>query len=403
MINGDKLLKNMRAWAEVNLDAIAHNVTEIKRKLKPGVKLMGVVKADAYGHGAFQVAQVLLEQGAEYLAVAFADEAVELRRKGITVPILILGNSAEANIDCIVDFDITAAVSECSFAEKLSAEALARGKKAKVHIKIDTGMSRIGFPSASEDDISETCGEIRRVVDLPGIEVEGLFSHFASADEEDEAYTRMQFDRFRKVVSELERLGADIPLKHICNSAGAVKFPEMQMDMVRGGIIVYGMYPSREFDRGMIKLVPSMTFKARVIQVKEVDKETSVSYGMTFKSEEKMKIATVSVGYADGYPRNLSNRAEVFVYGERIGQIGRICMDQCMIDASKVNNINIGDEVILFGDADGKGISVDWIAELLETINYEITCGVSRRVPRVYIKDGRIIGSHNYILDGNDL
>ncbi len=395
--------KSLRAWAEVDLGAIAHNVNEIKRCLKPGVKLMGVVKADAYGHGAFQVAQVLIENGAEYLAVAFCDEALELRQRGIDVPILILGNSPESDIEKIVDFDITVAVSDFDFAEKLSAVAVKKSKTARVHIKIDTGMSRVGFATDSREAVLATCGEIKRISQLPCVETEGLFSHFASADEENEDYTRMQYERFSDVVSVLEKAGINIPLKHICNSAGAVKFPEMQLDMVRGGIIVYGMYPSSEFDRKLINLVPAMTFKARVTQVKEVGEATCVSYGMTFKSEEKMKIATVSVGYADGYPRNLSNRAEVFVNGETTGQIGRICMDQCMIDASKVHNIDIGDEVTLFGGDESHGVSVDSIAGLLGTINYEITCGVSRRVPRVYIKNGRIIGSHNYILNKNDL
>ena len=389
---------DLRAWAEINLDAVGHNVRMIRNCLKPGVKLLGVVKADAYGHGAVEVAREVLRNGADCLAVAFCDEAVELRQNGIDVPILILGNSTYADIERIIEYDITTAVSDVLFAEKLSLLALEKGKKVKVHVKVDTGMSRIGFLTDNEEDCIISCNEILKVAKLSGIEVEGMFTHFASADEENEGYTRMQYERFVRFNERLKAEGLVIPVKHACNSAGLIKFPEMQLDMVRAGIIIYGMYPSREFDRNLIELVPAMKFKARVSQVKKLDAGSCLSYGMTYKLENTMKIATISVGYADGYPRNLSNRASVFVNGETTGQIGRICMDQCMIDATRVNNINIGDEVTLFGDAEPNGVSVDSIAELLGTINYEVTCGISKRVPRVYIKNGKIVGTCNHIL-----
>lgn len=388
-----------RVWAEVDLDAVRHNVTEIKKCLRPGVKLLGVVKADAYGHGVFEIAKTVLENGADCLAVAFCDEAVELRRHGIEVPILILGNSPEFDIGKIIEYDITAAVSDFDFAKKLSDAAAKKNKCVKIHIKIDTGMSRIGFMADSDENKRKSCHEIMKISELPNLEVEGMFTHFASADETDEKYTHMQYNRFVDMAKILEERGLNIPLKHACNSAGLVKFPEMQLDMVRAGIILYGMYPSTEFDRKLIDLVPAMKFKSRITQIKEMDAGSCLSYGMTYTLEEKSRVATVSVGYADGYPRNLSNRAKVLVGGETTGQIGRICMDQCMIDVTKVNNINVGDEVTLFGDTGTSGVSVDDVAQLLGTINYEITCGISRRVPRVYIKDGEIVKVSNYILD----
>jgi len=387
-----------RAWTEISLDAISHNVKEIKKCLKTGVKLMGVVKADAYGHGAFEVAEALLENGTEYLAVAFCDEAVELRKQGVEVPILVLGNSIQSDIESLIDFGITVTVSDYGFAKELSDKAVEKKKDVLVHVKIDTGMSRIGFLADSEENLVASRDEILRISKLPNIMVEGMFTHFASADEVDEKYTYMQYKRFVEMQEALEEKGMRIPIKHVCNSAGLVKFPEMQLDMVRAGIILYGMYPSADFDRNSIRLVPAMKFKTRITQIKELDEGVSLSYGMTHTLEKRSEIATMSVGYADGYPRNLSNKAKVLVKGQLANQLGRICMDQCMIDVTKVNNINVGDEVTLFGDAEAS-VSVDRIAELLGTINYEVTCGIGRRVPRIYIKNGKIVKVRNYILD----
>ena len=387
---------NLRSWAEVDLDALGHNVREIKKCLHEGVKLLAVVKADGYGHGAYQTAVTALKNGAEYLAVAFLDEAIELRQKGIDVPILILGNSTDSDIDGIVDMDITAAVSDADFAKKLSDSATKKGKTARIHIKIDTGMSRIGFLTDSKTNQSCSCDEILKISKLRNLEIEGIFTHFASSDEPDGGYTQMQFDRFMSINEELEKNGLHIPIKHACNSAGIVRFPHMQLDMVRAGIIIYGMYPSRNFDKTLIDLIPAMTFKSRITQIKEYDKGTCLSYGMTHTLEAKSRIATVSVGYADGYRRNLSGRVKISVNGNCVEQLGRICMDQCMIDVTKVNNINVGDEVTLFGTT---GVSVDCIAELLDTINYEVTCGISKRVPRIYIENGEKIGICNHLLN----
>lgn len=384
---------SLRTWVEIDLDAIGHNTREIKKCLGENTQLMGVVKADAYGHGAVQVAAELLENGADQLAVAFVDEAVELRKHGFNVPILVLGNSTENDIEKLVEYEIMPAVSDVDFAKKLSKENCKLGKTLKIHVKLDTGMSRIGFLSGGEKTVDEICS----VAELPGIKVEGMFTHFATADESDEEYTRWQFRQFAETAEELEKRGVCIPVKHVCNSAGLVKFPEMQLDMVRAGIIIYGLYPSDEFDRSLIDLKPAMTFKTRITHIKTLDVGRALSYGRSFVLEKKSKIATISVGYADGYSRCLSNRAKVLVNGNEVRQLGRICMDQCMIDVSSVNNINVGDEVVLFGNTK-KGFSADDIAEILGTISYEVVCAVSRRVPRVYIRDGKMTGLLNYLL-----
>lgn len=384
-----------RAWAEVDLDAIVHNVKEIKKHLNPGVKLLGIVKADAYGHGVGEVARTILDSGVTNLAVAFCDEAVELRQMGFDAPILILGNSFEENIEKIVEYDVAAAVSSVDFARKVSLEAVKQNKIAKLHIKIDTGMSRVGFVSNSEDTMCDAVQKIIEISELPNVEIEGMFTHFAASDEEDESYTVMQYERFMALDEKLRQKGIKIPIKHACNSAAIVKFPHMQLDMVRAGIIIYGLYPNRNFDKSLIDLVPAMSFKSRVAQVKNMEKGSCVSYGRTYKCDKDSKIATVSVGYADGYSRLLSDKAEVVVDGCRVKQIGRICMDQCMIDATGVNNINVGDDVTLFGN---DGLSADDVAELMGTIHYEVVCNIGRRVPRIYIKNGRIVETLNHIL-----
>ena len=384
---------DLRAWAEVDLDAIGHNSAEINKKLSKGTQMMGVVKANAYGHGVCQVAKVLLENGADQLAVAFADEAVELRKAGFDTPVLVLGNSTDLDIKKLIDFDIMPTVSDYSFAERLSAAACAAAKNVSIHIKLDTGMSRIGF--LAQD--SGTVDEILKLADLPGIKVEGIFSHFATADEAADDYTRMQFDSFMAVVKGIEERGLKIPVKHICNSAGLIKFPEMHLDMVRAGIILYGIYPSADFDKSLIDLKPAMTFKSRISHIKMLDKGTALSYGRTYTLTDKAKIATVSAGYADGYMCSLSNKAVVSVCGQQAKQTGRICMDQCMIDVTAVNNINVGDEVILFGGSDK--FSAENTAELIGTIGYELICAVGRRVPRIYIRDGEVTEVTNYLLD----
>ena len=371
----------MRVWKEIKLDAVKDNVKNIRGLLKDGVRLLAVIKADAYGHGAVEVAQSLLfDGGADYFGVATYGEAEQLRRAGINTPVLILGAVFDDEYAELVKDDITLTVFDFDTAKKLSDTAKKLGKTAKIHIKIDTGMARIGF-LPSEDAVEE----IIKISKLDGIEIEGMFSHFAKADEADKMPTRVQFEKFMFIKNELLKRGIKIPICHICNSAGIIDFPEYHRDMVRSGIITYGYYPSDFVNKDALKLESAMSFKSRVVHIKTVEKGTSVSYGGTFTAKEKMKIATVSAGYADGYSRLLSNKADVIINGVRCRVLGRVCMDQLMVDATHLKNINLGDEVILFGKSGNNKVTVEETAEIMGTINYEVMCGLSRRVPGVYI------------------
>ena len=317
-----------RAWVEINLDSLAENVIEIKKCLNPGVKLMGVIKANAYGHGVCETAKIILENGVDQLAVAFVDEAIELRRAGFSVPILILGNSPFEVIDDLIEYDITPAVFSIDFAEELSKRAKAAGKTAKVHIKVDTGMHRIGFLyDGNTMEQEKTIESIIKISKLPNIEIEGIFSHLATSDEEDESYTRKQFGLFAELTNTLLKAGINIPVKHIANSAALVRYPEMQLDMERAGIVMYGMFPAKTVSRAGLSLKPIMTFKTRVTSISNLDKGASISYGRQYTTEGKMKIATIAVGYADGYSRLLSGKVNVLVNGTYAKQLGRICMD----------------------------------------------------------------------------
>ena len=371
----------MRVWKEIKLDAVKNNVKNIRGLLKDGVRLLAVIKADAYGHGAVEVAKSLLfDGGADYFGVATYGEAEQLRRAGINTPVLILGAVFDDEYAELVKDDITLTVFDFDTAKKLSDTAKKLGKTAKIHIKIDTGMARIGF-LPSEDAVEE----IIKISKLDGIEIEGMFSHFAKADEADKMPTRVQFEKFMFIKNELLKRGIQIPICHICNSAGIIDFPEYHLDMVRSGIITYGYYPSDFVNKDALKLESAMSFKSRVVHIKTVEKGTSVSYGGTFTAKEKMKIATVSAGYADGYSRLLSNKADVIINGVRCRVLGRVCMDQLMVDATHLKNINLGDEVILFGKSGNNKVTVEETAEIMGTINYEVMCGLSRRVPGVYI------------------
>ena len=378
----------MRTWCDVSLDNLKHNIEQIKGKLSDNVKLCGIVKANAYGHGVEEIVLNLVEQGVDYLAVAFIDEAVEIRLCGFNQPILILGNTPKDTADQVVEYNVTASVYNKETAQIISNEAVKQNKIAKIHIKIDTGMSRIGFLPTDE-----SIAEIMEVSKLPNIEIEGIFTHFACSDAEEEAATLKQYDKFMWIVGELEKQGLYIPVKHCCNSAAIVKYPNMHLDMVRAGIILYGMYPSEiDYD---IDLKPLMNFKTSVINVKTIEAGQSISYGATFTAKDTMKIATIAVGYADGYSRLLSNCGRVLVNGQFANIVGRICMDQCMIDVTNVHNINIGDEVILFGADENETLPIEELAVKLGTINYELPCIINNRVPRCYTKDNKRIKIHN--------
>lgn len=389
-------LKVHRTWAEVNLDNIAHNFNKIKGLVSEKTKIMGVVKADAYGHGFFEVAKVLMECGVDNLGVAFLDEAKQLRRAFVNIPILVLSYCDVASAIDFVDFNITPTIFDFNFAKALSDAAVFRNKTAKIHIKIDTGMSRLGFVY-NENDLTNqnTINEIEKIASLPNIEIEGIFSHFAVADEEDKTFTLLQFERFKRLNKKLSEIGINIKIKHICNSSAVINYPDMHLDMVRAGIALYGFYSSKYVKD--IGLIPSMELKTVVTQIKEIEKGETVSYGRTFLADKKLKIATIPIGYADGYSRLLSNKAKVIAGDKICNLIGRICMDQCMIDVTCVNNINVSDEVIIFGNKNGNNICVEQIAELMGTINYEVLCVIGKRVPRVYIHNGQIVEVLNYL------
>ena len=391
-----------RAWAEISLDAIENNIKEIRRYVRPSAQILGVVKADAYGHGYLEVAKTLLENGADALAVAFIDEAIQLRECGITSPILILGHTPNEYSSELVGREIIPSCFSYELAECISRSAVKQQKQAKIHIKVDTGMSRVGFRYCEDEEINqETFATILKIAELPNIEINGIFMHFAIADDDDDEYTYLQYHRFLALCSRLKEAGLDIPVKHCCNSAALMRFPEMHMDMVRPGIILYGQMPSDYVDKHcpVLHLEPAMQFKARITNVKEVPAGVSVSYGRKFRTSGITKIATIPVGYADGYSRILSGKAKVLVHGKLCDVVGNICMDQCMIDVSHVNNIAIGDGVILFGRSDDIELPVESLAEKMGTINYEILCVIGKRIPRVYFKGGRVEEVHNYLLD----
>ena len=387
-----------RSWAEIDLDVVAENMKEIRRVTKRHTKIMAVVKADAYGHGAIETARVLLDNGADKLAVSMLDEALELRKSGINVPILILGHTDPRRIYELIENDIEQAVYSLEYAKAISKKAVILERTARIHIKYDTGMNRLGFLEGES-----SVEAILAISKLPGIEIEGMFSHFAMSDTDDDEYTKKQFDCFMRMVRELEKNDLTIPTKHICNSAGIIRFPSMHLDMVRAGLIVYGMMPQgcpepyTDFE-----IRPAMTLKSSVVHVKEIPVGETISYGRHFKTERPSTIATIAIGYADGYLRRLSNRAEVLIHGCRAPVVGNICMDMCMVDVTDFpDKPKVGDEVVLFGKQTYHGttaeITVEEISDLLETINYEVTCLVGKRIPRVYTKDGKIVQMHSSI------
>ena len=366
-----------RSCVEIDLAALRHNYNEIRRVTSPDTEIMAVVKADAYGHGAVRCARALIECGASYLCVATIGEAVELREAGIDHRILILGYTDPINFDDVVKYDIDQAVYDYEAAKLLSDEAVKQNKICRIHIKLDTGMGRLGFIS----DGSST-GDIKRICELPGLDHYGVFSHFAVADTDDDKYTMKQFVSFMSELDELAKVGITFAKRHICNSAGIMRFPGMHLDMVRAGIILYGlMPPGCPAPQKKIDLIPVMSWYAKVIHVKMIPVGTSVSYGRHFTAERPTKVLTVSIGYADGLSRRYSNGFELMVAGKRAPIIGNVCMDMCMLDATDItDDVEVRSLVTVFG----KDRSVDELAEYLGTINYEITCIIGKRVPRIY-------------------
>lgn len=381
-----------RVTAEIDLDAVAYNIKNIRKKVKKETMIMGVVKADAYGHGAVEVSKVLLYNGANWLGVAMIDEAVQLRKNNIMVPILILGYTPEAEIEDVVRYDIIQTVFSYEMAKMVSDAAVKLGKTAKIHIKVDTGMGRIGF--IPEENIGD---EVLKISKLPNIEINGIFTHFSTSDEKDKTFTKLQYDRFKYAIDEIEKKGIKLSVKHCANSAAIMDFDDLGFNMVRAGIILYGMYPSDEVIKENLSLKPVMSIKTHISYVKKVGKNIPVSYGRTYYTDKESVIATVPVGYADGYIRKMQNGGRVIVNGHYANIVGRVCMDQFMIDITDVPDVSSGDEVILMG-SDGKlSITAEEIAHVLDTINYEVVCMIGKRVPREYIKNNEIIKTVKFI------
>lgn len=369
-------LLNREVWAEVNLAAIRHNLRSIRQRVARSVKLCAVVKADAYGHGALAVSRIALEEGADVLAVATVDEALELRAAGFTLPILILGLISPAAVDAAVNEHITMTTADLESAKKMSDAAVRQNRIAKVHLKLETGMGRIGASIRDAADLAEA------ITRLPNVELEGVFSHFAAADSLDKSFTREQIGLFNQAIEAIEARGISIAIKHIAESAAILEIPEAHFDMVRAGIITYGLYPSDEVQK-TIELRPAMKLMARVAFVKKIPRGTSIGYGREFIAERESVIATLPVGYADGYIRAYKGFV-VEINGRRAPIAGRVCMDQVMIDVTDLDGVKVGDEAVLFGSPT---LTIDDAARWLNTINYEITCLVSPRVPIRYVDE----------------
>lgn len=367
-----------RTWAEISLGNLEHNYRALRAGLEPSCRFVGVVKANAYGHGAVPVARRLEELGADYLAVACLDEALELRRAGLSSPILILGVTPEEYSDTLVEYALTQTVFRESQVKALSQAAGRLGKRAKVHLKADTGMSRLGVWS---EDPERAAAALAPLCRWPGVEAEGIFTHFAKADS-DEEFTMLQFTRFLDVLEALKAgHGVEFEIRHCAASAAVLNYPCTHLDMVRPGVALYGHYPDPSC-QGLDGpgLLPVMAFKTRIVSVKDLPQGSSISYGGIHTLERDSRVAVLPVGYADGLPRLLSNRMEVLVRGQRVPQIGRICMDLCMADVTGLPDVGPGDETVIFGP----GLPVEEKADMLGTIQYELLCAVSRRAPRVY-------------------
>jgi alanine racemase len=378
-------------WAEVDLDIMASNMRNIKAASKSR-EIFGIVKADAYGHGAVDVAPVLLENGATRLAVAVMTEGVELRKAGLTCQINVLGVTPPTLFGDLLEYDLEPVVFDYNYAKALSEFAASQNKTAKIHLAVDTGMGRIGFlPS------EETVDEAVKISKLPNIAIEGIFSHFSTSDEADKDYSNRQFEKFKWFTEKIEEKGLFIKLKNIANSAAISDLPESHLDGVRPGMILYGYYSSEDVKKEVIPLKPAMTWKASILHIKELEAGQFIGYGRKFKTERKSIIGTLGVGYADGYTRMLSRKAKVIVNGKFAPVVGNICMDQCMIDLTDAGDVKVGDEVILMGSQGDLKFDADDIAELLGTIKNEVVCMVGRRVPRVYIKGGKVVKVKNYL------
>ncbi len=375
-----------RVYAKIDLDAVAWNMEQMKKNLKEGTEMVAVIKTDGYGHGAVQVASML--ESYDYVwgyAVATLDEAVVLRAAEIQKPILVLGCIFPDQYWEMLKYEIRMNVYTKEMAEAISALAVEKGEQAYVHIKLDTGMARLGF-SAEESSIEE----IKEIAELPNLVLEGVFTHFAKADVEDKTFTMMQLEKFEWMTQRLEEEGVTFPYVHASNSAGIIDVRRADYNLVRAGIAIYGLYPSEEVDKEKVQLKPALSLKSHIAFVKDIPAGTPVSYGGDFVSEHQMRIATIPIGYGDGYPRSLSDTGYVLIRGKKAPIIGRICMDQFMVDVSDIPEVKFGDKVTLIGRDQEEYLPVEKLSELSGRFNYEFVCDLGKRIPRVYVQDGKV-------------
>ncbi len=375
-----------RVCANISLDAIRDNIERGRALLAPGTKMMGVVKADAYGHGAVPVAKAI-EDLVDAYGVAMPEEGVELRKAGLTKPIIILGYTAPEMAELAIRYDITMAVFQSEIATCYNETAKKLNKKAKVHIKLDTGMSRIGYLCREESLL-----DIEKIAALSHVEIEGMFTHFSKADEADKTFAKNQFKKYMEFADALEARGIKLPCKHVCNSAGIIDIPEGDLDMVRFGVTMYGMYPTDEVTKDRMPVTPAMEVKTHISYIKTLPAGVGIGYSGTYVTEKETRVATLSVGYGDGYPRGMSNIGRVLIHGKSAPILGRICMDQCMVDVTDIPEAKQGDVVTLMGRDGDDFISAEEIgATVGNSFHYEVVCDISKRVPRIYYRDGKIV------------
>lgn len=372
-------------WAEINLNNLVNNIDEINKKSNNS-EIIGVVKANAYGHGAVEISKTLLSCNIKKLAVANIVEAIELRENDITAPIMLLGVSEDFAIDNLIDYDVEPTVSTLHFAKNLNESAIKKNKTMKIHIALDSGMGRIGFRNTSQD-----IDDIVSISKLSNLKIDSIFSHFSTADSIDKSYSNIQMDIYNSIIRKLKERGVAISKKNLSNSAAIIDIPNSHYDYVRPGIIQYGYYPSDEVNKNDINIKPVLTWKTRIVHIKEVNENEYIGYGKTYKTNKKTLIATLPVGYADGYSRGLSNKGSVIIKGKLAPIIGNVCMDQFMVDVTDIEDVKLGDEVILLGSDGEIKFDAEDMANILNTISYEVLCLIGRRAPRVYIKDKKIL------------
>ena len=380
-----------QTWAEINLESIAHNVRQFRQHLGKHTKIMAVVKADAYGLGAVEVSKAALSAGASQLAVAFFEEGVDLRRSEIKAQILLLGHTSPELVPLLYEYKLTPIIYCMKMAQAFSQLSSSRGCQLPVHIKIDTGMGRLGVSER------EAVNFITALSKLPGLSLEGIFTHLATADEKDSVYTKKQLRSFKEVLATLYDRGINFPFCHAANSAAAAIHPDSHFNLIRLGISLYGYYPSAVVKKSPLKLIPALTLKSRIVLIKEVPPGTAIGYGCTYVTPSRSVIATVPIGYGDGYSRSLSNCGQILVQGQRVPIIGRVCMDNIMVDISNVKGIKEGEEVVIYGRQGEEEITVDEVASILGTISHEIICRIDKRVPRLYLRHGRMVSLHDLL------